>query len=122
MYVYMHTCWCICTYVHVGVCVYMHMHICNVTDVLTHRSSKSAKHLKPRNSDTEEDSLSTSQTRYRSNLKDLSSFDKASKKFLEEMKETFLRLEKEAKVRMNNTHTFIDNNTLCLGVGRATSH
>ena len=81
------------------VCVYIHMHICNVTNVLMHRSSKSAKHLEPFNSDTEEDTLSTTHTRSRASLKDLSSFDRASKKFLEEMKDTFLKLEKEAKVR-----------------------
>ena len=65
--------------------------------LLVCRLSKPAKQVHPVYSDTE-DTLSTSHTRL--DHKDLSSFDRASKKFLEEMKETFLRLEREAKVRV----------------------
>jgi len=60
------------------------------------RASKPAKLVHPVDAGTEDDSL----TQAGSKLKDMSSFDKASQKFLEEMKATFSRLEKEAKVRM----------------------
>ena len=79
---------------------YMHAHSILSTCVcvcLVCRLSKPAKQVQPVYSDTE-DTLSTSHTRL--DHKDLSSFDRASKKFLEEMKETFLRLEREAKVRV----------------------
>ena len=80
--------------------------------ILVCRTSKSTRQLQPLHSDTD-DSLSTTHTRSRVDLKeDLSSFDRASKKFLEEMKETFLRLEREAKVRMDNsTHTHTHTHT-----------
>ena len=81
--------------------VYTYIHAHDVT-LVVYRSSKSVKQLQPLHSDTDEDTLSTTHTTSRVDLKDLSSFDRASKKFLEEMKDTFLRLEREAKV---NTHT-----------------
>ena len=88
--------------------VYMYCHF----SLLVCRTSKSARQLQPLHSDTD-DSLSTTHMRSRVDLKeDLSSFDRASKKFLEEMKETFLRLEREAKVRMGNcTHTHMHAHT-----------
>ena len=70
-----------------------------------YRLSKSVKQARPAHADTDDDTLSTSHTGI--NHKDLSSFDRASKKFLEEMKETFLRLEREAKVSVG--YDIIDN-------------
>ncbi|XP_065884793.1 centriole and centriolar satellite protein ofd1-like isoform X2 [Dysidea avara] len=57
------------------------------------RATKPAKLVHPVHAGTEDDSLTYAGTK----LKDMSSFDKASKKFLEEMKATFSRLEREAK-------------------------